>query len=212
MNPERPAPPIASPLGSRASGEQAPKPSAKIKTLIPVHLSLESALRSSCAELLYPINFFVIAVVTLILTAILLPLFDRPHQIGRGVFGPITVFSFFQLLVLFGAMSIFLGVMATALWSWLFSPNFEVEIQQDGIYTRYRKRDVMLPWNKILWITHFNGDIWVACRDRGCLIPRKCFASREQSRHFARLVHQLWKSNGAAWNTTFGLINPNKSQ
>lgn len=174
-------PPIASPHGGKSPHKPPPE---SFGTHVRVRCTVESAFYSGCVGIFQPIGMIGEIVLTLVLASLF------------------NVAILKALLLIFGFL-----VVCSIVDDFMSARSYIVQLRPDGVYRRRTYNNELLRWSQFLWIVDLGGNIWMATFFSGCFISRDSFASREQAREFARIVRELRRTKGEAWDAIFGEVS-----
>ena len=72
-------------------------------------------------------------------------------------------------------------------------------LTSEGVRDITPEKSRLLSWKSITEVCEHNGDIHVWAGLSGIFIPRDAFKDAEESRRFAQIALELWRSQGASW-------------
>ncbi|RYX80849.1 hypothetical protein EON83_26795 [bacterium] len=198
MQKEPHLPPIASPYGA---GIIPTELTDGIEIIIQVDLSFESALRSALVYYLLPSNLGFAFIVCITITVISQINNLLVFRLLSPLLSPLAL-----LISCFAACS-FVSIAASTFRQLVFDRRFEVEVEKTGIHINYldsnlnySDHEFLLPWNRIAWVLHVDGNVCLIAHPVGSLpicylLPRESFGSSTQSQTFATSLHQLRRAS-----------------
>lgn len=136
----------------------------------------------------------IILIVVSIVTAILLPVFHRPHAPRPFLFSAFEIWTL--ILLAFVPLVICISTVASLFQS---KRSIKLVLTPYGIAWVYDSKTVEIRWPVFFGLMHWSGDVLLCAFATSAFIPREAFKSPEEAHEFVQIMRELHKSRGAAW-------------
>lgn len=187
-------PPLPEPNGDVGTwANNASLPSEAVVVLY--RMTFASVARQTLKEIFFSVpSILVMLAVPFIVTAILLPVFQRGHR-PPSSFEP----TFLQLWVLSSGSHLLISLPPAFLSYLLQKKDRKLVLTPYGLAKHYKARVIETRWSSVLWIVSWNSDVLLCTFATQTFVPRGAFGSVQEAQEFIQIARQLHKSRGTAW-------------